>query len=942
MDKEQYIRKYAKSNHSPSKFDVQISNYRNDQNDIQNEDNNNVVNFVRVDCNVLKDTLINHCTQFQTKLTGLLNQNGCQELKEIFDLFRRSREHLVSAPANLEDLSAKIALSKELKEQLASLQSRFAPIREIYETLDKFDIVIKEEELKMKNSLDDAFDDHAKMIGDAEKMLDKSKVSMKKDLEVQMESHAMQMAELHKLSLDELPFNADKKPEEALVIINEYLEKVNSAKQQEMVFNKGLGIFGITFSEQKDLTSTAKDLDLLSQIWNVKIEWAAAWDSWKNSPFTELDVEKIEFSVGTFTKKVGKLGRDIKRWKIWESMKQGLESFKETIPLIMSLRSKAMRSRHWAALQEKIGVEFDPYGTEFTLNNIVELGFTTHAAFIGELSSNANKELAIELALNELEKRWEDVQLDMGTYKDKYFKLKSADDISQFLEDDSVALSTMKASKFYASFKSRIDEWERTLSTISEVVESTLGVQRKWIYLESIFMSGGDIAKQLPQEYSMFNKLNTDFMLIMEGFYKDPKALRTCMHPGILAGIGEMDEILERIQKSLDQYLETKRMVFPRFYFVSDDDLLEILGQSRDPMAVQKHIKKCFEGVKTLKMIPPSASVRVYEATYMNSPDGETAPFAENVPIDGAVEGWLVLVEKSMRRAVSKLLMNSLQAIKGKKEKWIKETIGQLLITTSSIVWTQDCSKALIAITGGSKGAMKQQKKKQVSYLNKLTEMVRGPLSKLERNKVVALITMEIHNRDVIERMIKANCASVSDFEWLSQLRFVYSKESAEFGKCEVKQTNSVLEYSYEYQGNNGRLVVTPLTDRCVLTLITAMYLNRGGNPLGPAGTGKTETVKDLGKNLAKYVVVINCSDGMDYKSVGRIFSGLVQSGSWGCFDEFNRIKIEVISVVAMQILSILSAMSAKSTSFYFMGSPIPCNPNCGIFITMNPGYAGM
>ena len=95
---------------------------------------------------------------------------------------------------------------------------------------------------------------------------------------------------------------------------------------------------------------------------------------------------------------------------------------------------------------------------------------------------------------------------------------------------------------------------------------------------------------------------------------------------------------------------------------------------------------------------------------------------------------------------------------------------------------------------------------------------------------------MEIHNRDVMERMVKANCNSVSDFEWLSQLRFVFLRDSGEFGKCEVRQTNSVLEYSYEYQGNNGRLVVTPLTDRCVLTLITAMYLNRGGTPLGPAG----------------------------------------------------------------------------------------------------------
>jgi dynein heavy chain len=233
----------------------------------------------------------------------------------------------------------------------------------------------------------------------------------------------------------------------------------------------------------------------------------------------------------------------------------------------------------------------------------------------------------------------------------------------------------------------------------------------------------------------------------------------------------------------------------------------------------------------------------------MNSPDGEVVPFADNVIIDGAVELWLVNVEKAMRRSIGKLLQGSFSGFKGnKKEKWVMDTIGQLIITTGSIMWTTDCTKALIAIAGGAKGALKSQKKKQVSYLNKLTAVIRGKLGSVERNKVVALITMEIHNRDVMEKMIKANCNSVTDFEWLSQLRFVYIKDQGEFGKCEARQTNSTLEWSGEYQGNNGRLVVTPLTDRCVLTLITAMYLNRGGNPLGPAGTGKTETVYQLAK----------------------------------------------------------------------------------------------
>ncbi|CAK9808028.1 Dynein axonemal heavy chain 2 [Anthophora quadrimaculata] len=961
MNRDMYLQRYEKLRPTAETFDSDIARYTIIANNVQMQETVMTVHFLDVNADRLKGAIIEQCSVWQQKLIGLLMQQTQNMMNHVYHYIAENSKKITKEPTDLISMQYALQLFEKLTADIPREEAEFPNIQEQYQTLDKYEVAMTFDFKRKLYDIEPSWNAYLALLSETEVMLKEKKEEFKQIL---LEDSLMFKDEVMALVgkfWDTGPFTSSWQAKDAFTWLTYLQREITFLRRRESKLKSQLNMFGINHPDSIELIQLeqvsvsrvsfeqdapmigSQDMKAIELVWQITSEWNEAWERYRTENFWDIEMEEMENTANVLFRKLTRLSRELKEknWEIVEHSRAQVDKFRRTLPLITDLKNPAMRPRHWKKVKETVDRDFDEMSAEFTLEAIAEMHLQDFAEQISEISNSATMELSIELGLKSINEIWTKMPLEMLPYKDKgIFRIKAIDDINQALEEHQVQLSTMKTTRFVEPFANEVDYWERILSTIGEVLETTLIIQRGYMYMDNIFTTE-DIRKQLPKETDEYDKLTRLWTEITSRMASYGLALpATHNPPGLLDVLNKISDKLESMQRALEQYLETKRHVFPRFYFISNDDLLEILANAKKPDLIQPHIKKLFENIKFLSL--SKSVVGKHLATAMNSNEGENVEFIAPVVLEGQVEKWLCQIESSMRACLREVLRHcrtALRKMTAKRDRWVKEWPSQPGITSVQIQWTADCTRTLLHCKlVDSRKPLKKLRKRQNQALSKYSEAIRSDLSRLNRLKFKAIAVIEIHARDVIEKMYKANCKDVSAFEWLSQLRFYWDKDVDD---CIVWQTNTYFVYGYEYLGNTGRLVITPLTDRCYITLTTALHLYRGGSPKGPAGTGKTETVKDLGKALGFNVIVQNCSEGLDYKSMGRMFSGLSQTGAWGCFDEFNRINIEVLSVVAQQILSILTALSQKLTRFVFEGVEISLVHTCGIFITMNPGYAG-
>ena len=640
-----------------------------------------------------------------------------------------------------------------------------------------------------------------------------------------------------------------------------------SLREEADSISESCAEFGVDSPNLNEVHVIQADVDSVQERTQLLLGYVTELDELKNKKW--LSFHSSLFELEDFCSKWSRLIQEQEEASSYSSITHQLQLLKLSLPALRHSRGDSFREDHWVELlQGKLGLPGSVRIHTLTFAHFVQsldwLASPESCKFTKALQEKSQGEALARETLNEFIAWYQTFEIELfdHTLEERYTPLiQNWKEIFIAIGDKQNLLSALDSQQF-TSFKDASDLHQLRLDRLETILRLLNDAQRKWLSLEPIYAKNS-----LPSEHSAFAKVDDHFRSLMENVKQNPKI------SNIVEAYSSQNDLvkllrfciakLDNYQQALNSFLEDKRLLMPRLFFVGDDDLLEILGiqSTGNIFLIQRHLKSLFMGVDKINF--HDGHIISFESSL-----GEVVELENGVFVTESTEVWLAELSAEHKHSMAVLLPRCSESTAGTM---LPDFPSQILEVSEALNFSISVEKAI-----KNRDVILQLKD---SYEKKILSLARCKSfeNKLSQSKKNCIILDIMHYLEVIEYLAKSRVSSVDDWAWQKQLRYYNNGIN-----CFVEMSGARFDYSFEYQGNQQKLVYTPLTDKCYLNLTQALRFGFGGNPFGPAGTGKTETVKALGASLGRHVLVFNCDEGINISSMGRMFIGIVSSGAWG------------------------------------------------------------
>ena len=330
-----------------------------------------------------------------------------------------------------------------------------------------------------------------------------------------------------------------------------------------------------------------EELQDLKGVWSELCKIWEQIDEMKEKPWLSVQPRKLRQQIDNLLAQMKELPSRLRQYASFEYVRKTLQSYGKVNVLVTELKSDALKERHWKQLMKQLRVNW--ILSDLTLGQVWDIDLWKNEPIVRDVILVAQVGEALQT-----------YDLKLINYQNKCQLIGGWDDLFNKVKEHINSLAALKNSPYYKVFEQEVLKWEEKLNRINALFDVWIDVQRRWVYLEGIFSGSADIKALLPVETSRFQSISSEFLTLMKKVSKSPMVMDVLNIPGVQRSLERLADLLGKIQKALGEYLERERASFPRFYFVGDEDLLEIIGNSKNIPRLQKHFKKMFAGVSSI------------------------------------------------------------------------------------------------------------------------------------------------------------------------------------------------------------------------------------------------------------------------------------------------------------------------------------------------------